>query len=75
MDFAKGDFRLKPDAKVFKDLPGFQPIPFDKIGLFVDEYRRRLPSDAEAGRVGSGPMAKRSASRSKTELIEPNPQK
>ena len=51
VDFAKGDYRLKPDAKVFKDLPGFQPIPFDKIGLFVDEYRRRLPSDAEAGRV------------------------
>lgn len=51
MNFAKKDFRLKPDAQVFKDLPGFQPIPFDKIGLFVDEYRRRLPTDEEAGRV------------------------
>jgi len=48
---AKGDFRLKPDAQVFKDLPGFQPIPFDKIGLYVDEYRRKLPTDTEAGRI------------------------
>ena len=54
VNFAKKDFRLKPDAKVFKDLPGFQPIPFDKIGLFTDEYRQQLPTDKEAGRVGSG---------------------
>ncbi len=26
------DFRLKPDAEVYKALPGFQPIPFEKIG-------------------------------------------
>ena len=54
VNFAKKDFRLKPDAKVFKDLPGFQPIPFDKIGLFTDEYRQQLPTDKEAGRVDSG---------------------
>ena len=54
VNFAKKDFRLKPDAKVFKDLPGFQPIPLDKIGLFTDEYRQQLPTDKEAGRVGSG---------------------
>jgi len=54
VNFAKKDFRLNPDAKVFKDLPGFQPIPFDKIGLFTDEYRQHLPTDKEAGRVGSG---------------------
>ncbi|MEI8291150.1 MAG: right-handed parallel beta-helix repeat-containing protein [Verrucomicrobiota bacterium] len=53
VDMAKHDFRLKPDSKVFKDLPGFQPIPFDKIGLFKDEYRQQLPTDKEAGRVGS----------------------
>jgi len=51
VNFAKHDFRLKPDAQVFKDLPGFQPIPFEKIGLFVDEYRDRLPTDEEAGRT------------------------
>jgi len=54
VNFAKRDFRLKPDAQVFRDLPGFQPIPFEKIGLFVDEYRRKLPTDAEAGRLESG---------------------
>ena len=31
-DAAQGDFRLRPDAEVFKRLPGFQPIPFEKIG-------------------------------------------
>ena len=30
---AQGDFRLKPDSEVFSKLPGFQPIPFEKIGL------------------------------------------
>ena len=51
VNFAKHDFRLKPDAQVFKDLPSFQPIPFEKMGLFVDEYRKRLPTDNEAGRT------------------------
>jgi hypothetical protein len=50
VNMGKMDFRLKPDAQVFKDLPGFQPIPFAKIGLFVDEFRSRLPTDKEAGR-------------------------
>ena len=45
------DFRLKPDSRVFTDLPGFKPIPFDKIGLFVDEHRTNLPNDRDAGRV------------------------
>jgi hypothetical protein len=30
---ARGDFRLRPDAEVFRRLPGFQPIPFERIGL------------------------------------------
>ncbi len=51
VNMAKMDFRLKPDAQVFKDLPGFQPIPFEKIGLFTDEFRKQLPSDKEAGRT------------------------
>lgn len=29
----RGDHRLRPDAEVFRRLPGFQPIPFEKIGL------------------------------------------
>ena len=51
VNMAKMDFRLKPDAQVFKDLPGFQPIPFEKIGLFTDEFRPKLPTDKEAGRM------------------------
>lgn len=30
---AKSDFRLKPDAEVFKKIPGFQPGDFSEIGL------------------------------------------
>lgn len=51
VNFAKRDFRLRPDARVFKDLPGFQPIPFDRIGLSTDKFRKRLPTDEEAGRT------------------------
>jgi hypothetical protein len=51
VDMAHGDYRLRPDSRIFRDLPGFQPIPFDQIGLKVDEYRQKLPTDAEAGRV------------------------
>jgi hypothetical protein len=53
VNMAKRDFRLRPDSRIFRDLPGFKPIPVDKIGLFVDEYRQHLPSDVEAGRVRS----------------------
>jgi hypothetical protein len=43
VDAASGNFKLKPDAEVFSRLPGFKPIPFDKIGLYVDELRPTLP--------------------------------
>jgi len=55
-DMAKEDFRLRPNAAVSREIPGFQPIPFDRIGLQLDEYRRRLPTAAEIGRpVGGTP--------------------
>jgi hypothetical protein len=38
MDAAKGDFRLKSDAEVFRRI-GFRPIPVEEIGLYQDEYR------------------------------------
>lgn len=44
------DFRLKPDAQLLKDLPGFPRIPVEKIGLYMDEYRQRLPTDDEIDR-------------------------
>jgi hypothetical protein len=50
VDMAGRDFRLRPDSRIFRDLPGFKPIPFEKMGLFVDEFRLCLPTDEEAGR-------------------------
>jgi hypothetical protein len=44
VDAAKQDFRFKNDSPLLKLLPkNFEPIPFEKIGLFVDEYRKSLP--------------------------------
>ena len=51
---AKMNFRLKQDAQVFKDLPNFKPIPMDKIGLYLDEYRQHLPTDKEINRFSNG---------------------
>jgi hypothetical protein len=31
---------------VFKEIPGFEPIPFAEIGLKLDEYRKSLPPRA-----------------------------
>ena len=43
VDAAAGNFTLKRDAAVFKQLPGFRPIPFGKIGLYKDELRPVVP--------------------------------
>ena len=51
---AKMDFRLKPTSQVFKDLPEFKAIPMDKIGLYLDEYRKKLPTDEEINRFSNG---------------------
>jgi len=45
------NYKLSGSSAVFRDLPGFQGIPFDQIGLFVDEYRKTLPAEREMGRV------------------------
>jgi len=42
VDFEKGNFNLRPDAQVFKMIPHFKPIPFDKMGLYVDEFRKHI---------------------------------
>ena len=54
VDMKNMDFRLKSTAQVFKDLPNFKPIPIDKIGLYIDEYRKKLPTDAEINRFSNG---------------------
>lgn len=35
---ARGDFRLKPEARLFESV-GFRPIPFAEIGLYKDPWR------------------------------------
>jgi len=42
VDVANGDFRLKPDAAVFRRI-GFRPIPVEEIGPYQDEYRATWP--------------------------------
>lgn len=44
VEAAKGDFRLKSDAKVFRRI-AFRPIPVNEIGLYQDEYRATWPAD------------------------------
>ena len=33
-NLAEGDFRLKPDSEVFRRIPGFQPVPVEKMGPY-----------------------------------------
>jgi Right handed beta helix region len=54
VDAAKNDFSLKPDAMVFKKITGFEPIPFEKMGLETDKYRLQLPPRKPAGQKPSG---------------------
>jgi len=49
-DAALLKFDLGKDSPLAKRLPGFQPIPFDHIGLYLDEYRKTLPTAQETGR-------------------------
>jgi parallel beta-helix repeat protein len=44
VDAAAGDFRLRDDSPAFE--LGFERIPVEKIGLQVDEFRRRVPQAA-----------------------------
>jgi len=43
-DAAARDFTLGRNARLLKELPSFEKIPFGEIGLYKDEYRRRLPA-------------------------------
>jgi hypothetical protein len=42
---------------LLKDLPGFEAIPVERIGLRTDEYRKTLPTAAELGRSGASAVA------------------
>jgi len=43
VDAARMDFRLQEGSGVFKRIPGFVPVPFERMGLYVDQYRRSVP--------------------------------
>jgi len=43
---AELDFRLRDDSKVFEKIPGFERIPFERIGLQQDKLRRRTTRSA-----------------------------
>ena len=40
MDAENLNFQLKEDATVYEKIPGFEKIPFNKIGLYSDQYRK-----------------------------------
>ena len=39
------NFRLKEDAEPFEKIDGFERLPFEKMGLVTDKYRRSLPGE------------------------------
>ena len=43
IDAAGMNFGLKDDAVVYERIPGFQRIPFDKIGPYRDATRASWP--------------------------------
>ncbi len=53
IDAAKGNLNLKANAPVFEVIKDFPKIKFDKMGLYIDKYRKKLPSLEEAGRLPS----------------------
>jgi len=40
VDESGENFALRADSAVLRNIPEFEPIPFDKIGLYPDEYRK-----------------------------------
>lgn len=44
VDAARGDFRLRPDAPALAAVPGFEPPPFERMGLVADALRPDPPA-------------------------------
>jgi len=53
MDANGGNLGLKITAPVFDKIKAFPRIKFDKIGLYLDKYRKKLPSPEESGKLPS----------------------
>ena len=41
VDYKNENFNLRSDSEVFIKIPGFEPLPFDKMGLYTDEFRKQ----------------------------------
>lgn len=39
IDMAHENFTLRPTSEVFKKIKGFEPVPFEKMGLYKNKYR------------------------------------
>lgn len=44
------NFNLRPNAQLLKDIPSFKLTAVEKIGLYIDEYRKSLPNNEEIDR-------------------------
>ena len=53
MDANAGNLSLKSASPVFDKIKDFPRIKFDKIGLYIDKYRKKLPTAEEAGKLPS----------------------
>ena len=53
MDANGGNLGLKTTAPVFDKIKDFPKIKFDKIGLYLDKYRKKLPTTEESGKLPS----------------------
>lgn len=63
VDVANGNLALRGDSEIFRKIPGFRPIPFEKIGLYQDERRLKLPSAEAVGRPRENPMFQQNANK------------
>ena len=43
VDAQRLDFRLSADSVVYRKVVGFEPIPFEKMGLEPDAFRKSIP--------------------------------
>ncbi|MFP5039838.1 right-handed parallel beta-helix repeat-containing protein [Parasediminibacterium sp. JCM 36343] len=53
IDANSGNLNVKPNAPIYEKIPSFPKIKFDKMGLYIDKYRKKLPTAEEAGRLPS----------------------
>ena len=53
IDANGGNLTLKSSSPVFDKIKDFPKIKFDKIGLYLDKYRKKLPILEESGRLPS----------------------